>query len=130
MKKLIPICAFLLAIVAGTTQKAAAQTITTPVTQTFFTAKVNQLDALIGAGDIASANTKFDSLNQWMQSVLHVTKMSIHSAPDSTTRATYMNLITTTQIPLYQAIIKMKSDLVTNRSTLHTKLGQFNNTIY
>jgi hypothetical protein len=130
MKQAVSIIALLCVILAGTSNQAAMAQTTAAVTTATFAAKSNQLDSLIGAGAMTDAQTVFMQINDMMKSVLAVTKTSIFSATSTAQHDSYYNLLTSQQIPLYQVIFRMKSDLAGNRSVLHTKLTEFGATIY
>ena len=97
---------------------------TTTVATTDFTAKVNLMDAQIGAGDIAAAQSTWLALNGMMKAALDITKNKIRVAATSSDRETYTTL-NGKQGELYQVIWGLKKDLVANRSAIHTQLGLF-----
>ncbi len=115
MKRILFVCCLLSATCAIPTQKVHAQT----VSVTDFTAKVNQLDSLIGAGNMTLAQAKWNEVHTMMLSELAVTKQNIVSSGSS-----YMPTMTNQQ-NLYRDIWQLKSDMVTNRTQLHMKLGAF-----
>jgi len=125
MKRILFAC-FL--IVAFCTQRAAAQAVV-HVTAAEFTAEVNLLDSYIGAGNMAAANTAWDSVHHMMLHVLGYSKKSIHEAATPAEKTTYSTILTN-QRTIYQAIWPLKNNLTANRTVLHTKLGEFDATIY
>jgi len=106
-------------------QHVAAQT----VTQASFIAKVDTMDAQIGAGNITGAQTTWSSIHSDMLRVLGVTKASIASAATPADVTYYTNILTN-QRSLYTPIWQMHTDLVTNRTAINTKLVAFDATIY
>ena len=94
-----------------------------------FTAEINLLDSYIGAGNMTAAQSTWDTVNHMMISVLGYTKNSIRTAATPADKTTYTNLVTS-QRDIYQTIWTLKTDLTTNRVALHTKLGEFDATIY
>ena len=128
MKRILLAC-FLLTATCSVTfvQKATAQT--TPVTQASFTEKVNQMDAYIAAGNMTSAQATWEQVHQMMITVLGVTKASIRDAATPAVKASYVTIMQN-QRTIYNAIWELKPDLAGNRTALHTKLGEFDATIY
>lgn len=120
MKRILFVCCLLSATCAIPTQKAAAQT---SVSATTFTAKVNQLDSLIGVGSMTLAQTKWNEVHELMKSELGVTKQNIASSatPSSSSYMTVMQ----NQYDLYREVWALKTDLATNRVALRTKLLAF-----
>ncbi len=126
MKRILFACFLLTASLTVTSvQHASAQS----VTAASFMAKVDEMDAYIGAGNIPMAKATFDTLNSMMIKVLGVTKASIYGATTPADKATY-NAIITNQISIYQAIWKLKVDLALNRTVIRVKLQEFDLTIY
>jgi len=131
MKRFLLVCILL----AGTCtpyfiQQAAAQiTAPTPTTATAFTAKINQLDSYIGAGDMTDAQATWTEVHNMMLNVLAVTKYSIYTATTPTDKTTYEGIMHN-QTTIYYQIWPLKTDLATNRVALHTKLISFGATIY
>ena len=127
MKRIFLACFLLTATCTATfVQQAAAQT--TTVSAADFTAKVNQMDAQIAAGDMAAAQATWTTVHQMMLTELGVTKGKIATAATSADKTTYMAAMTN-QRDLYKDIWGLKSDLTTNRSAIHAKLGLFAATI-
>ena len=106
-------------------QHASAQTVTTAS----FTVEVNLLDSYIGAGNMAMAQTTWDSLNVMMGRVLDVTKTSIRNATTVPDRTMYTHILEH-QSAIYAAANKLRANMTANRTVLHTKLHQFDLTIY
>ena len=128
MKSILFACFLLTATCSvGFVQQVTAQTATT-VSATDFTAKVNQMDTQIGASDMTNANATWLSIHNLMKAELAATKSKIAGAATTTDKRFYSTLMNK-QIALYQAIWKLKADLTTNRATIHSKLGEFANTI-
>ena len=128
MKRLLLVCSmFTLTLTVASTQKADAQTI---VTAASFNAEINLLNSQIGSGDTVSAKATFATMNTDMITVLGVTKASIRDAGNDSTKNYYINYLSTQQVPLYRNIWQLKSDMVTNRSTLIAKLNAFSALIY
>ncbi len=126
MKRILLAC-FLLTATAtvSSIQRASAQA----VTAASFSATVNQMDTYIGAGNMPMAQATFDTLNRMMKTVLAVTKQSINTAPTPGDKATYQAVISN-QAHIYKTIWGLKTDLALNRAALHSKLGEFDLTIY
>ncbi len=131
MKRILLAC-FMLTATMGVTsvQHASAYApVTTPVTATAFTAKVNLMDTQIGAGNITAAQATWNEIHDMMLSVLGVTKSSINTAATPAAEASFRAILTN-QTTIYQVIWGLKPDLATNRVAIHTKLGEFAATIY
>ena len=128
MKRLL--FAFSLLTAAFTVASFNQATAQTTVTQAAFTAKINQMDTYITAGDVTNADLTFKQLNTMMISVLGVTKQSIYSATTPADKTYYTNYLNTQQIPIYRAIWLLKTDLVTNHAAIDEKLNQFDVLIY
>ena len=128
MKRIL-LASFLVAAICtvGSVQRASAQVV--HVTATAFTTEVTLLDSYIGASNMTAAQSTWDSVHHMMINVLAYTKNSIVTAATPADKTTYMGILTT-QRNLYQAIWTLKTDLATNRVALHTKLGEFDATIY
>lgn len=109
-------------------QHATAQT-APAVTQTSFMAKVNTMDAQIGAGNLTAAQTTWESIHADMLTVLGVTKNSIRTAATPADEASYYTVLNN-QTAIYRNIWQMHTDLATNRASLLTKLTDFSTTIY
>ena len=127
MKRLLFIFGFIASVTFAGSMSAQAQTM---VTTSSFNAQVTLLDAQISSGDTASAKATFANINTMMINVLGVSKASIRDAGTDSTRSYYVNYLTTQQIPLYHNIWTLKQDMVTNHSTLITKLNAFSALIY
>jgi hypothetical protein len=126
MKRFFLVCSLLITTLAlCPTQQASAQV----VTAASFMVQVNQMDTYIGAGNLPMAQVTFDTLNAQMKRVLGVSKSSLYAATTPADQATYRALINN-QVTIYQAIWALKPDLVTNRTAIHAKLGDFDATIY
>lgn len=110
----------------GSVQRASAQV---HVSATAFTTEVNLLDSYIGAGNMTAAQATWDSVHHMMMNILSYTKYSIMNATTPADKTTYTGIMTT-QRTLYQAIWALKPNLAANRAALHTKLGEFDATIY
>ena len=128
MKRLLLACSlFAISMTVASVQKAGAQTV---VTASSFGTEINSLDAQISSGDTVSAKATFASINNDMITVLGVTKTSIHTAVDSTSRNYYVNYLSAQQIPVYRSIWNLKADMITNHTALITKLNAFKTLIY
>lgn len=125
MKRILFACLLLVAI---GNQRAAAQALV-HVTAAEFTVKVNLLDSYIGAGNMTAATATWDTVHHMMLNILSYTKKSIHDAATPTESASY-TAVMTNQRNIYQVIWPLHTNLATNRSALHTKLGEFDATIY
>lgn len=112
---------------ANFVQQASAQTV--PVTHASFTAKVNQMDTYIGAGNMTMAQTTWNDVHDMMLAVLAVSKKSIHDATSPADKTNHTNILTN-QIAIYNDVWQLKTNLSVNRVAIHTKLGLFNATIY
>lgn len=131
MKRILLAC-FLLTATCSVTfvqQAVAHAPAASSITPSAFTAKVNLMDAQIGAGDITTATTTWNEVHQMMLSVLSTTKYSISSAATTADKATYTTLYNN-QWNMYTEIWNLKPDLATNRAALHAKLLAFGATIY
>ena len=122
---------FMLTATFGVTsvQHVSAYTATAPVTQAAFTAKVNQMDAQIGAGNMTAAQATWNEIHDMMISVLGVTKTSIRTAATPAAEASYRAILEN-QTTIYQAVWQLKPNLAANRALIHAKLGEFGLTIY
>lgn len=132
MKRLLLACFLLTAACAPmlySVQATAHPVAATPVTQADFTAKVNLMDAQIGAGNITAAQATWNEIHQMMLAVLATTKYSIRDAATPAAKDSYMAIMNN-QTTIYYAIWALKTDLATNKVAIHTKLGEFNATIY
>ena len=87
------------------------------------------MDAYIAAGNMPMAQATFDTLNRMMKTVLAVTKASIAGAATPAATDAYKAIIHN-QIATYHSIWNLKTDLATNRTAIHAKLGEFDATIY
>ena len=126
MKRILLACFLLTAtFTLLSVQHASAQA----VTQASFMAKVNAMDAYIGAGDTTAAKTKWNSIDADMLIVLSVTKNSIRAATNPTDVTYYTNIMTS-QRALYRQIWALHTNLTLNRSALYTNLSNFDGTIY
>ncbi len=129
MKRILLACILVAATcTVGSIQRASAQTVT-HISASAFTAEINLLDSYIGAGNMTAAQSTWDTVNNMMISVLGYTKNSIRTAATPADKTTYTNLVTN-QRTIYQTIWTLKTDLAANRVALHTKLGEFDATIY
>ncbi len=130
MKRIL-LAIFMLTATVGVTsiQPAAAYTATAPVTTASFTAKVNLMDAQIGAGNMTAAQATWNEIHDMMINVLGVTKNSIRTAATPAAGATYQTLLGN-QTTIYNVIWGLKPDLATNRVAIHNKLLEFAATIY
>jgi hypothetical protein len=104
-------------------------TIPTTVTASDFTAKVNLMDAQIGAGNMTAAQATWLEIHDMEMAVLNTSKHSIASAATPADKATYTT-INSNQYSLYRDIWALKNDLATNRVAIHAKLMAFAATIY
>lgn len=121
MKRILFVCCLLTATCVIPGQKAHAQTVSVGD----FTTKVNQLDSLIGTGDMTLAQAKWNEVHAMMISELGVTKANIAAAGSGSTSATtYMNTMQS-QYNIYKQAWDLKSDLSGNRAPLHVKLLAF-----
>ncbi len=128
MKRILLACFLLTAVCTITSvQRSSAQV--THVTAPAFTTQVNLLDSYIAAGNMASANATWDTLHHMMINVLSYSKHSIDVATTPGDKATYSTILKT-QRDLYKTILPLKADLAANRTMLHSKLGEFDLTIY
>ncbi len=108
-------------------QRLSAQV--THIAATDFTTQVNLLDSYIAAGNTTAAQTEWTTVHNMMIAVLSYTKNSIKDAATEADKASYRTIMTN-QRDLYQTIWTLKSDLTANRAALHSKLGEFDLTIY
>ena len=125
MKRILLAC-FLLTASATVANRSLAQTVA--VSASDFTTKVNLLDTQISSGDMAAAQSTWNTVHQMMITELGVTKGKIQSAATPADKTTYQNLMSN-QRNLYKDIWTLKTNLAANRAALHTKLGLFAATI-
>ena len=118
---------FTAAATVATTMQANAQTLA--VTAASFTAKVDLMDSYIGAGNMAAAQATWNEIHEMEKSVLAKTKASIYGSTTTADKENY-NTILRNQVSIYKAIWTLKTDLATNRAAIHTKLQEFDLTIY
>jgi len=109
-------------------QRAVAQA-PTHVTPAAFTTKVNQLDSYIAAGDTIHARSTWSDVHTMMLSVLAVSKQSIYGATSPSDKATHVSILDNQQA-IYFDVWGLKNNLIANRTSLHTRLGDFGATIY
>ena len=128
MKRILLAC-FLVAATCTVApiQRASAQV--THVSAADFTTQVNLLDSYIAAGNMTAANATWTTVHNMMLSILAYTKNSIMLAATPADKTAYVAVMTN-QRTIYSAVWALKSDLATNRTALHTKLGEFDATIY
>jgi hypothetical protein len=131
MKRILIVCILFAAICTPKfVQQAVAQSATPiHVSATDFSAKVNLLDSYIAAGDMTSAKTTWLAVHRMMLDILGYTKNSIRIAATPADKATYETIMGN-QRSIYNNVWQLKTDLAANRSALHTKLGEFDATIY
>jgi hypothetical protein len=127
MKRILLACFLLTATVAATVSTTPAQA-SASVSVTTFTAKVNLMDSYIAAGNMTAAQTTWDEINGLMISALGDSKASIAGASTPAAATTATNVMNG-QYNLYTQIWALKSDLATNRATIHTKLLDFSATL-
>lgn len=129
MKRIFLACCLLTATFAAITPKTYAQaSFTTAVDVTTFTAKVNRMDSLIGAGSMTLAQTTWNEIHNMLMAELAATKSEIAGATSATDRTTYSTVMTN-QYSIYHEIWALKTDLATNRTTIKAKLLSFAGTI-
>lgn len=109
-------------------QQVCAYAPAAAVTEPAFTAKVNLMDAQLGAGSITAAQSTWAEIHDMMLSVLATSKENIRTASSPAAEAALTSHIQN-QITIYQAVWQMKTDLVTNRAAIRAKLGEFALTI-
>ncbi len=128
MKRILVACFLLTALCTVTSvQRSSAQV--THVSAAEFTVQVNLLDSYIAASNMTAAQATWDTLHRMMGNVITYTKHSIDGATTSTDKAAYSTLMKT-QRDLYKTILPLKVNLAANRTMLHTRLGEFDLTIY
>lgn len=98
------------------------------VTVSSFTAKVNHMDSLIGAGSMAAATTTWNDIHDMLMAELANTKSEIAGATSSSAASAYTTTMTN-QYTLYNQIWTLKTDLATNRTAIKAKLLAFAATI-
>ena len=126
MKRIILACILLATCSLTTIQRSAAQT---HISAAAFTTQVNLLDSLIGTGNTTAMQTQWGTVHSMMLTILNYTKYSIMNATTPADKASYES-ISFNQRTIYAAVWALKPDLITNRSPIYTKLGQFDLTIY
>ena len=127
MKRILFVCCLLTA--TCTFQQVYAQgTYTGTVTASGFTDKVNQMDAYLASGDIASATATWNVIHSMMMAEFGVTKSQIMGAATPADRATYTTKHDT-QYTYYKQAWALKNDLATNRAAIHTALLNYAGTI-
>jgi len=132
MKRFLLVCCLLSAatFTPSFVQHASAQvTAPTPTTAADFSAKVNLLDSYIGAGDMTNATATWTVVHNMMLNVLRVSKYSIYSATSPADKASHESILQNQSV-IYRDVWTLKTDLVANRTALHTKLVAFGATIY
>ena len=128
MKRILLAC-FLLTAVCTVTSTPRCSAQITHVTAPEFTTQVNLLDSYLAAGDLTSATATWNVVHRMMLQVLGYTKNSISLATTPTDKAAFLAILDT-QRNLYKMILPLKADLAANRAVLHSKLGEFDATIY
>jgi|GEM_PF-1733824 len=132
MKRLLFACFLLTATCSVSLVPTTASAQTTPppvVTLAAFTAKVNQMDALIGTGDMTGAQAKWQEVHTMMMNVLATSKYSIYTAATTADKDAHIAILVN-QRNKYAEIWALKPDLAANRTAIHTKLGEFGALIY
>ena len=130
MKRILIAC-FLLTATCSVTfvQQAVAHAAPAgSVSSAAYTAKINLLDAQIGAGNMTAAQATWNEVHTMLLDLLHDTKLSIQSAATPAERDTQMTKHNN-QYGMYTEIWNLKPDLATNRAAIHTKLVAFGATI-
>jgi hypothetical protein len=128
MKRILLACFLLTAVCSmSAITRSSAQVV--HVTAAAFTTQVNLLDSYIGAGNMTAATATWDTVHHMMIEVLSYSKNSINLATTPSDKAAFLAILDT-QRNLYKAILPLKSDLAANRTLLHSKLGEFDATIY
>lgn len=128
MKRILLACFLLTATcTVSFVQHATAQSSSTTLAD--FTAKVNLLDSYIGAGDTTNMRVTWTAVHTMMLNVLRVSKVSIQTATTPADKSAHIAILDN-QRTLYTTIWSLKNNMVANRVTLHSKLGDFGATIY
>jgi hypothetical protein len=131
MKRILLACFLLTATCSVSFIQTATAQMTPPpvVTLPEFTAKVNQMDTYIGAGDMTNAQATWLLVHTMMGKVLATSKYSIYAATTPADKTAHTNIMIH-QRDLYSEIWALKPDLATNRIAIHAKLVEFGATIY
>jgi hypothetical protein len=128
MKRILFVCCLLVfTCTMPFMQQATAQM--PVVTTASFTAKANQLDAYIAAGNLTQANITADDINQTMMIVVTKSKNDLNRAT-TPTDITHYTTVNTNQNTLYSAFWTLRSNLTANRTVIHTKLLAFAALVY
>ena len=125
MKRILLACFLLTATCTlSFVQQATAHAAPAPSTASDFTAKVNLMDAQIGAGNMTAAQATWNEIHTMELSVLQTAKYNILGASTPTDKAAKTDVFNS-QYALYQDIWSLKTDLATNKVAIHSKLLAF-----
>ena len=94
------------------------------VSVTVFTAKVNLLDSFISVGDMTHATATWNDVHTMMLAELGVTKSNIAAATTTSAKAAAQT-VNDNQGTIYRSVWILKQSMTTNRTALHTALGNF-----
>lgn len=98
------------------------------VSQSEFSNKTKALDGIIASGDKEKLQSSFDEIKKMMEGQFRMEKEQIHTATSDADKQAYTTKFHN-QFAIYQQIMKMRSDLVANRTALNDKLMEFSRTI-
>lgn len=131
MRRFLLVCFLLTATCSISFVQTASAQMTPPPTVTLpeFTAKINQMDAYIAAGNMTAAQTTWAEVHTMLLKVLAVSKYSIYSAPTPADKTAHETILIG-QRDIYAVIWGLKTDLAANRTAIHGKLVEFGATIY
>lgn len=136
MKRILLICCLVAA--SGTiafaqeaqpqSQSRSSTAFTRPsISKSDYTAGVSQLYALAEQGKKDEAQAKFDDVHKMMHSSFGVLKFKIRDAVEAhnETEKTRLMAVMNKQTAIYNEVIKLRSDVVTNRKAMNEKLIEF-----
>ena len=131
MKRILLACFLLTATCSVSIVQTATAQMTAPPTVTLadFTAKINLMDSYIGSGDMTNANATWLLVHQMMLNVLATSKSSIYNAASPADKTAHETILTN-QRNVYYQVWGLKTDLATNRTSIHSKLVDFGALIY
>jgi hypothetical protein len=115
----------------ATPQANATGTQRPTVSKTEYNAKVAKLNSLANQGKKDEARATFDELHPMLHAALGATKYRIKDAMDAQNdaqKAHYMDVMKK-QNTLYNDIVMMRQDLITNKDNMNRKLNEFGTTI-
>ena len=128
MKRILLVCSL---FVAASTAVFAQATPSHPappvVSKTEFTAKVNELDALIALDNKTAADAKYHEISQLVNNEMIVLRYKMQDAMDAHNDAdkTHYIELSKSQRMLNAQVMQLKNDWGTNRAVIKQKLSTF-----